>query len=63
MELVSFFEKTWLLWWIVAVICILTWFHRIESDAEERFKVSEGEEPKPETLPLGFRTKRAHLPS
>jgi hypothetical protein len=35
-EFVSFLEKTWFLWWIAAIICILRWFHAVESEAAEK---------------------------
>jgi hypothetical protein len=32
---ILFLEKTWFLWWIVAIILILRWFHLFASNAEE----------------------------
>ena len=61
MEFISFVAKTWFFWWSFAVVCILVWFHRIESDAYDRFEMTELEERKPEIVPLEVRAKRAHL--
>lgn len=32
--MISFIEKTWFLWWIVATLMILRWFHLFSSGAE-----------------------------
>ena len=32
--MISFIEKTWFLWWIVATFIILRWFHLFSSAAE-----------------------------
>lgn len=29
----EFFEKTWLVWWIIATLIVLRWFHIISSGA------------------------------
>jgi hypothetical protein len=36
-----FIEKTWLLWWMFAVVLILRWFHVSSTDADA------GEESRP----------------
>jgi hypothetical protein len=43
---ISFFEKTWFLWWILATLFILLWFHRFSSHPEMRAveAVDSGEE-------------------
>lgn len=33
---IPFFEKTWFVWWILATLVILHWFHRFASRADER---------------------------
>ena len=34
--MVAFFEQTWLLWWMAALVVILLWFHAVsERDARE----------------------------
>jgi len=30
--MISFFEKTWFLWWMFAVLIILRWFHTQSAD-------------------------------
>lgn len=30
--MIPFFEKTWFLWWIFAVVVILRWFHTQSAD-------------------------------
>jgi len=30
--MIPFFEKTWFLWWIFAVVVILRWFHTQSED-------------------------------
>jgi len=30
--MIPFFEKTWFLWWIFAVVVILRWFHTQSTD-------------------------------
>jgi hypothetical protein len=30
--MILFFEKTWLLWWMFAVVVILRWFHVLSAD-------------------------------
>jgi hypothetical protein len=32
--MVLFVEKTWMLWWIFAVVVILYWFHKFSADTE-----------------------------
>jgi len=32
---IAFFEKTWFLWWTLAITFILRWFHLFSSDTEE----------------------------
>jgi hypothetical protein len=43
---IAFFEKTWLLWWIVAILIILRWFHLLRSSADDE-GVLESENPVP----------------
>jgi hypothetical protein len=33
-SVISFFQKTWFLWWILATLIILRWFHLFSSSAE-----------------------------
>ena len=33
--MVPFFQKTWFLWWILATLIILRWFHLFASSAED----------------------------
>jgi hypothetical protein len=33
---ILFLQKTWFLWWILATVFILRWFHLFSSDAHER---------------------------
>jgi hypothetical protein len=32
--MIPFFEQTWLLWWVIAVIAILRWFHLLSKGTE-----------------------------
>lgn len=32
--MIPFIEKTWFLWWVVAVSIILRWFHLLSTTAE-----------------------------
>ena len=31
--MLAFFEKTWVLWWMLAVVVILRWFHVLSAAA------------------------------
>lgn len=44
--MIVFLQKTWFLWWILATLFILLWFHRFSSQPEERAleAVDSGEE-------------------
>jgi len=56
---VYFLEKTWFLWWAVAVICIVAWFHKIEADAGETFAGEEFGKGDPEPMRHSIQPKRA----
>jgi hypothetical protein len=32
--MIAFLEKTWVLWWILAVVFIVRWFHVVSADRE-----------------------------
>jgi hypothetical protein len=34
-SVISFIEKTWFVWWILAILFILRWFNVFLSDADE----------------------------
>ena len=40
--MIAFMEKTWFLWWILATLVILRWFHLLSSgtDSEGAFEAS-----------------------
>ncbi len=33
--MLTFLENTWFLWWLLAIILILQWFHAISNDTKE----------------------------
>jgi len=42
--MIPFFEKTWFLWWIFAVVVILRWFHTQSADGAFEEAAGEPEE-------------------
>ena len=32
--MIEFFQSSWAFWWLVAILCILRWFHRLTEKAE-----------------------------
>ncbi len=53
--MIPFFEKTWFLWWILATLVILRWFHLLSSPTYERFlEAGAREEEEASTLHNGF---------
>jgi hypothetical protein len=34
--MIVFLQKTWFLWWILANLFILQWFHRLSARSDER---------------------------
>jgi len=43
MQMVEFFESTWFLWWIAAVLVILSWFHTASITRKEAAEFDEVE--------------------
>jgi hypothetical protein len=39
--MIPFMEKTWLLWWMFAVVVIVRWFHALQTTQE----LKRGDEP------------------
>ncbi len=33
--MLNFLENTWFLWWLLAILLILQWFHAISNDTKE----------------------------
>ena len=33
--MLNFLENTWFLWWLLAILLILQWFHSISNDTKE----------------------------
>ncbi len=33
--MLNFLENTWFLWWLLAILLILQWFHAISNDTNE----------------------------
>jgi hypothetical protein len=62
---VPFFQKTWFLWWILATLIILRWFHLFASSADDDGASRQPISPKkPLQVPNRFRRKarRVYLP-
>ena len=47
--MIPFFQKTWFLWWILATLVILRWFHLFSSHTHERFLEAASEEEEAST--------------
>jgi hypothetical protein len=39
----EFLEKTWFLWWIIATLAILRWFHLVSMKDEVELELEEAE--------------------
>ncbi len=45
--MLTFLENTWLLWWLLAIILILQWFHAISRDTQDEASANRDEFPVP----------------
>ena len=43
-SVISFFQKTWFLWWILATLIILRWFHLFSSSGESNVDAAASDE-------------------
>ena len=53
--MISFIEKTWFLWWIVATLIILRWFHLFLSRAESGVDAAASDEEQAAAIAPGPR--------
>lgn len=53
--MISFIEKTWFLWWILATLIILRWFHRFSSSAESGVNAAASDEEQAAAIASGPR--------
>jgi hypothetical protein len=52
MAVIPFMEETWFVWWIIAVVVILRWFHLSSLSRTETAEMPASEEPEDTTTSI-----------